>query len=139
MNDLEVLAEAEINPTEDPKKVKKAVENIIWNAEFEMKKNRSRTLLIAKARGTDSLIKFFDLLHRERILNAARKMFFKGLENKCVTFSLNKQVAFIDRVSFSNPAMDSSLGSIKIQIRCDDPQELIEWLTPKSNLKRVKL
>ncbi len=131
MDEIEVLVEAEVNPTEDPEKVKMAMENIVWNAEYEIKPRRRGSLLTAKAKDTDSLTKLYNLLRRERILDAARGVLFEGLGKGSVTFYLNKQVAYVGHLSFSEPTAESPLGPIKVQIRCDDPRRLIEWLTSK--------
>jgi len=132
MNEIEVHAEVMINPTEDSERVRKAVENILWNAEFEVKPLKRGSLLTAKAKGTDSLTKLYNLLRRERIRDAARTVLFSGLGQKSITFYLNKQVAYVEHLSFSEPEAESPLGPIKVQIYCDDPRRLIEWLTPKT-------
>lgn len=132
MNEIDVHMEADINPTEDPEKVRRAVENIIGNAEFEIKRQRRGSLLIAKAKGIDGLTKFQNLLRRERIRNAARGVLFHGLEGNFIVFYLNKQVAYVGHISFSQPTAESPLGPIKVQIHCDNPRELIEWLAPKT-------
>jgi len=132
MNEIEVHVEVMINPTEDPEKVRKAVENILWNAEFEIKPLKRGSLLTAKAKGTDSLTKLYNLLKRERIRDAARAVLFSGLSQKSVTFYLNKQVAYVGHLSFSEPEAESPLGPIKVQVQCDNPRQFIEWLTSKT-------
>jgi predicted RNA binding protein with dsRBD fold (UPF0201 family) len=132
MDEITIQVEVEINPTEDPDKVKRAVENIIGNAEFEIKQQRQGSLLVAKAEGMDGLTKFYDLLRRERIRDATRRVLFGGLSGKSIAFYLNKQVAYVGHVSFSQPTAESPLGPIKVQIQCDNPRELIEWLAPRT-------
>jgi len=132
MDDVDIHVEAEINPTEDSEKVKKAVENIFGNLQLEVKSQRLGSLLIAKAKGIDGLTKLYNLLRRERIRDAARGVLFDGLDKKSIVFYLNKQVAYAGHVSFSKPVAESPLGPIKVQIRCDNPRELIEWLAPKT-------
>lgn len=132
MNEVEVHVEVMINPTEDPEKVRKAVENILWNAEFEVKPLKRGSLFTAKAKGTESLTKLYNLLRRERIRDAARTVLFSGLGQNSITFYLNKQVAYVEHLSFSEPEAESPLGPIKVEIHCDDPRRLIEWLTPKT-------
>jgi predicted RNA binding protein with dsRBD fold (UPF0201 family) len=122
----------EINPTEDEEKVKRAVENLLGNAEFEIKQQRQGSLLVAKAEGMDGLTKFYNLLRRERIRDATRRVLFGGLSGKSIVFYLNKQVAYVGHISFSQPTAESPLGPIKVQIQCDNPRELIEWLAPKT-------
>lgn len=132
MDEVNVSVKVEVNPTEDPVKVKMAVENIFGNIEFETKTQRRGSLLIAKTIGRDSLSKLYDLLRRERIRDAARGAFFDGLGKKSIIFYLNKQVAYAGHISFSEPEAESPLGPIKVQIRCDNPKELIEWLAPRT-------
>ena len=132
MNEIIVHVEVDINPTEDPEKVRRAVENIIGNAEFKVSQQRRGNLLTAKAKGIDVLTKFQNLLRRERIRDAARGVFFKGLSEKSIVFYLNKQVAYVGHISFSQPMAESPLGPIKVQIHCDSPRELIELLAPKT-------
>ena len=132
MDEIDIYIEAEVNPTEDPEKVKRAIENIIGNAEFEIKPQRRGSILTAKARGMDGLTKFQNMLRRERIRNAARGVLFEGLSGKSITFYLNKQVAYVGHISFSKPVAESPLGPIKVQIQCGNPRELIDWLAPRT-------
>ena len=132
MEEIEVLVETEINPTEDLEKVKKAIENIIYNAEFEIKEEKDKSVLIAKAYGLNSLVKLQNLFKTERIRDAARAVLLRGLNEETITFYLNKQVAYVKHISFSEPAAESPLGPIKIQIRCSNPKNVIDWLAPKT-------
>jgi predicted RNA binding protein with dsRBD fold (UPF0201 family) len=131
MNELAVRIEVEVNPTEDLEKVKLAVENIFGAVKFEVESRTWGQLLIAETTGTEGLTKLHNLLSREQIRAAARKVFFNGLNEKSLTFYLNKQVAYAGHISFCQQTGESPLGPIKVQIRCSNPQELIEWLTPK--------
>ena len=132
MDEIDIRVEAEVNPTEDLEKVKRAVENVFGSVEFEVKPQRRGSLLIAKAKGMEGLTKLHNLLRRERIRDAARGVLFNGLSEKSVVFYLNKQVAYVGHLSFSKPVAESPLGPIKVQIRCDDPRKLVEWLAPKT-------
>ena len=131
MNELAVHIEVEVNPTEDLEKVKLAVENIFGAVTFEVESRRWGQLLIAETTGTEGLTKLYNLLRREQIRAAARKVFFSGMSEKSVTFYLNKQVAYAGHISFCQQTAESPLGPINVQIRCSNPRELIEWLTPK--------
>jgi predicted RNA binding protein with dsRBD fold (UPF0201 family) len=132
MNEIEVHVEAVIHPTENPEKVKKAVENTLWKAEYEIKPLRQGSLLVARAKGLESLTKIQSLLERERIRDAARALLFSGLGEKSVMFYLNKQVAYVGHLSFSEPETESPLGPIKVQVKCENPRQLIDWLTAKT-------
>jgi len=137
MNEIVVHVEVEVNPTEDLEKIKRAVENIFGAVKFKVESRKWGRLLIAKTRGTAGLTKLYNLLSRERILAAARKVFFSGMDEKSVTFYLNKQVAYAGHISFSQQTAESPLGPINVQIRCDNPRKLIVWLTPKPTKRNV--
>lgn len=132
MDEIMVQIQADINPTEDEAKVKRSVENTFSNLEFEVKPQRRGSLLTARSRGIDGLTKFYNLLRRERIRDAARAVLFGGMNEHSIVFYLNKQVAYAGHVSFSQPVGESPLGPIRVEIGCDNPREIIDWLAPKT-------
>jgi len=132
MDEIEVHVEVEINPTESEEKVRRAVENVFGGISTQIRQLKKGSLLTADAKGLESLTKLYNLLRRERIRDAARGALFEGLSEKTITFYLNKQVAFAGHVSFSKAVAESPLGPIKVQIKCDDPRKLIDWLAPKT-------
>jgi len=132
VDEISVQVEADINPTENEDKVKRAIENIFGSLELEIEPQRQGSLLVGRGRGIDALTKLFNLLRRERIRDAARGALYEGLSGKSIIFYLNKQVAYVGHVSFSKPVAESPLGPIKVEIECDNPRELIEWLAPRT-------
>ncbi len=132
MEEIIVQIEAEVNSTEDETKVKRAVENIFSNLEFEIKALKRGSLLTAKAKGLEVLTKLYNLLRRERIRDATRTVLFRGISDRSITFYLNKQVAFAGHVSFCQPVGESPLGPIKVEIECANPNEIIDWLAPRT-------
>jgi len=132
MDQISVQVEADVNPTENEDKVKRAVENVFNSLELEVKSQRQGSLLIGRGKGMDSLTTLYNLLRREKIRDAARRVLYDGLSGKSIAFYLNKQVAYVGHVSFSNPLGESPLGPIKVEIHCDDPLELIDWLAPRT-------
>lgn len=131
MDEVEVRVETYINPTEDEARVKRAVENMFSNVEFEIRPQHRGSLLVAKAKGTEGLTKFYNLLRRERIRSASRSVLYDGMSERTIVFYLNKQVAFVGHVSFSQPVGESPLGPMKVEILCNNPREVIEWLAPR--------
>ncbi len=132
MEEVEVQIEVEVNPTEDEAKVKRAVENVFGSLQFEQKQLRRGSLLTGKTKGTDGLTKLCNLLRRDRIRDAARSVMYKGVSGHSVVFYLNKQVAYAGHVSFSQPSGESPLGPIRVEIKCDDPRQVIDWLAPRT-------
>jgi predicted RNA binding protein with dsRBD fold (UPF0201 family) len=130
--EIAIQIEAEVNPTEDEAKVRSAMENIFSSLQFEMKPLKRGSLLTAKTRGTDGLTKLYNLLRRDRIRDATRSVLYKGMSGHSITFYLNKQVAYAGHVSFSQPSGESPLGPIRVEILCDDPRKLTDWLAPRT-------
>jgi hypothetical protein len=135
MGEAKVRAEVEVNPTEDLDKVKAAVHRVLGELELEVKDEEGTKRLIGTANGPEALTWFHDLLRRERILDAARKVLSRGVLGNSIIFYLNKQVAYVGHLSFSQPTGESPLGPIQVEIQCDNPRELIGWLTPRTASK----
>lgn len=131
MDEVEIRVEADVNPTEDEAKVKRAVENMFGNVEFEVGPQHRGSLLVARAKGTEGLTKLYNLLRRERIRSAARSVLYDGMGERSIVFYLNKQAAFVGHVSFSQPIGESPLGAIRVEIACNDPRSVIDWLAPR--------
>ncbi|MEM3536249.1 MAG: RNA-binding domain-containing protein [Candidatus Bathyarchaeia archaeon] len=132
MDEVNTYIEVEINPTESEEKVRKAVQNIFSDIQTKIQLTHKGKLLTAEAKSLEALTKFYNLLRRERIRDAARGILFEGLSGKTITFCLNKQVAYAGHLSFSKETAESPLGPIKVKIVCENPRELIEWLAPKT-------
>lgn len=131
-SDVIIEVKAEVKPTEDPEKVMISINRVFGDLRLEAREEGDREFLVGRSEGMDTLEKFRDLLRRELILNAARRIMFKGLEGKTITFYLNKQVAFAGHISFSQAERESPLGPIEVKIHSQNPRELIDWLTPKT-------
>jgi len=132
MDEITVNIETSINLTESEEKVKRAVENLFGNLSTEIKPSYKGSLLKAKAKGQEALIKFRDLLRQDRIRDAARKALLEAMREQTISFYLNKQAAFAGHISFSEAEAESPLGPIKVTIECDEPRRLIDWLAPRT-------
>ena len=133
MDEVTVQIEAEVNPTEADQKVKIAVANIFGDLPAVVTPCQIGSVLTAQAQGLDALVNFRDLLRRDRVRAAARKVLFTRLEGTKIIFFLNKQAAFANHASFSQETGESPLGPIKVTIDCQNPRELIDWLAPRTS------
>jgi len=127
MNKITIHVESEVHPTESLEKVSSAIKNVFPT--LQLKIDSEEGVIRASAEGIEILTKLYNLLRRERIRDAARSVLKKGVTEKSITFYINKQAAFMKRLSFSEPSGEEPLGPIKVTIECDSPRELIEWLT----------
>jgi len=132
MSEVHTTIAVKVNPTEDPEKVKKAVQNIFPTSSFERIPQKKELLLMAKIDGKTGLSKFYNLLRQERILDAARAVLLNGIDENKITFYLNKQVAYVEHISFCEPLGESPLGPIRVEITCDGTRVLVDWLSLRS-------
>jgi len=119
-----------ISPTEDNEKVRQAVGNLFPLAKVELREERGEEGLAFEGEGQESLSRLQAVLKQERIRDAVRRVLREQTIGNRVRFYLNKQVAYVGRVSLCEPTGESPLGSIEVEIETDDPQALIDWLTP---------
>ena len=132
MVEVTIFVEADVNPTEDEEKVRTAINNVLGNASITTKPAQTGCALLAQAKGQDALVKLRNLLRNDRIRDAARRLLFKSIRGKSISFYLNKQVAFAGHVSFSEETAESPLGPIRFTIETDDASQLVEWLAEKT-------
>jgi hypothetical protein len=132
MAEVTIHAEAEINPTEDEEKIKSAVCNVLGNVSVTVTPEGKNRVLTAEASGQNSLFKFRNLLRTDRIRDAARKALFRSIRGNVISFCLNKQVAYVGHVNFSEETAESPLGPIRVTITSENPRQLIEWLAEKT-------
>jgi uncharacterized protein len=132
MAEVTVFVETQINPTENEENVKAAIKNFLDNATITIKPSIKGSSLIAVSKGQDSLFKLRNLLRNDRIRDASRRLLFKAIRGKMISFYLNKQVAFIGHISFSEESAESPLGPIKVNIETDNSEQLIDWLAEKT-------
>jgi predicted RNA binding protein with dsRBD fold (UPF0201 family) len=137
MEDITLRIETDIHPTESEEKVKKAVENLFGNIPMQTKQTHEGSVLTSETNGQEPLFKLRNTLANDHIRDAARKALFSGLRGNKIRFFLNKQVAFVGHVSFSEESAESPLGPIKVTIESDAPQQLIDWIAPKTQKNRI--
>ncbi len=131
MEDVTVLVEAEINPTETEEKVKTAVANIFGDMLVNVKPLHVGSVLVAESKSRGAVENFGALLRRDRVRAAARKILYRAVRDNTICFFLNKQAAFAGHVSFSQETGESPLGPLKVTIETENPRELIDRLAPK--------
>lgn len=120
--DIEVTVEAPVRPTEDPEKVKQAVQQIFPDAEIHLDDgaitghSRSIKMLLKKAGD-------------ERVFDAARGALWRGRQGNTATrFQVNKQAAYVGRLNFNE--VTHPLGDITVKIQTDDLQALLDEIAP---------
>lgn len=112
-----------VNPSEDPEKVRMAVLRLFPDAVLELQDGS----LVGE---TDDLDTFHSQIRRQRILDTTRSILRKGTGGSSTTFRINKQVAYVGKVSFIEG--EAVLGPITVSVDDDDIQSFIDWLAPET-------
>ncbi|MCK4366819.1 MAG: hypothetical protein KAW84_02590 [Thermoplasmata archaeon] len=109
------------NPTEDARKVERAMKNVFPDLDIR----KEAGFLIGTGTSAE---RFGELLKNQRIRSAARAVFLSSRSGNEVSFTLNKQVAFIGKVSFGS---GSPLGDIEVKMTDKDIEAFIDSIAPR--------
>ena len=109
-------------PTEDKARVMGAITQLFPDAEIVGEETLTAT--------STSVELFGELLKRQRIRDAARKVMRRGIKGNSTSFRLNKQVAAIGKISFSEES--HALGDIEVIIESEDIEALIDSIAPNT-------
>ena len=115
----------EINPSEDPEKVKLAVNNIFPDIELET----SETEISGKTNNFSVLSQISKSIHEKNTKNTYQRILKNNNDGESTWFYLNKQAAFVNTVALCSEANESSLGPIKVILRSNDIKQVIESIT----------
>ena len=123
---MKLRVETEVKATEDQMKVEAAVKKIFPTLQL----NRVGNYLMGESSDVRALDRLHQLLRLQAILDSARKVMRAGRRNDLVRFMLNKQVATVSKVSFTDD--ESPLGPIVVTIEASDIERLIDYLAPRT-------
>ena len=123
---MKTRVEAEVRPTEAKEKVEASVKKIFPTLEL----TQVGDLLYGESTRVEVLARLHQLLRLQAILDSARKTMLRGRRDNVVRFMLNKQAAFVSRVSFTDG--ESPLGPIVVTLEAPDIERLIDYLAPRT-------
>ena len=129
MSEIDITIETVIYPTEDSGKVESAIKKVFGEIELKKTNFDDKTELTGKLEGIKSLNNLRKLIFRGRIRDAARVYFNKRVNENILVFRLNKQAAYVGRVSFYPPG-GFPLGPIKVTI-IGNVEKAIKYLCAK--------
>ena len=121
----EIQVFCEINPSEDPSKVKTAVLNIFPELEISI----SDELLIGKSNDIGTLSNISESIHTKNTKNTYQRILKKNSNENSTWFYLNKQAAFVSTVALCSESNESPLGPIKVVLEGKDIENIIQSLT----------
>ena len=114
-----------INQSEDTEKVKLAVNNIFPDIELEI----SETEISGKTNNISTLSQISKSIHEKNIKNTYQRILKNNNDGESTWFYLNKQAAFVNTVALCSEANESTLGPIKVILRSNDIEQVIDSIT----------
>ena len=115
----------EINPSEDPEKVKLAVSNIFPDLTLDI----TDTDITGKSNNIQILSQISKAIHENNIKKTYQRILKNNSNGDSSWFYLNKQAAFVNTVALCSEENESSLGPIKVILRSNDIEQVIESIT----------
>ena len=115
----------EINPSEDPEKVKLAVNNIFPDLTLDI----TDTDITGKSNNIQILSQISKTIHENNIKKTYQRILKNNSNSDSSWFYLNKQAAFANTVALCSEANESSLGPIKVILRSNDIEQVINSIT----------
>ena len=115
----------EINPSEDPEKVKLAINNIFPDLTLEI----TDTDITGKSNNIQILSQISKSIHENNIKKTYLRILKNNSNSDSSWFYLNKQAAFVNTVALCGEANESSLGPIKVILRSNEIEQVIDSIT----------
>jgi len=120
----QIEAYCSINPSEDPKKIKHALSNILTNIDLQITNNS----LKAVSNNLESLSKIFETIHSRKAQKNYGRQLNSNLIDNSTWFYLNRQAAFVNTIALCADSEESPLGPIKVIIISQNIERVIDWL-----------
>ena len=114
-----------INPSEDPEKIKLAIINIFPDLTLEI----TDTDITGKTNNIQILSQISKTIRENNIKKTYQRILKNNSNGDSSWFYLNKQAAFVNTVALCSEENESSLGPIKVILRSNDIEQVIESIT----------
>jgi predicted RNA binding protein with dsRBD fold (UPF0201 family) len=137
---MDVFITCPVNPTEDTKKVRIALENLLGKSDFIVDDNDTAEISITYTdRGGINLVR--QSIHETRIIDAARKRLQSNWNGTSTNIHFDKQAAFAKKLRIIDDNQElPPLGSIEMTLFFESEQEFdefVNWFTPPTKDGRI--
>lgn len=119
-----IRIKAQLQPTEDPEKVEKAIRNLF--GDIPLNHNKDESIITAKLEKPESLRDFRSRIAQDRIRTTLNNTLTRWTKEDYLSFGLNRQAAYAGHVSL-NLTNEDPMGPIQVQIR-GDIEEVIAFI-----------
>lgn len=129
---MRVRVKAPLFPTEEEEKVVSALKKLFPKMSFHVEGEGKFREIVGTCDCSECLENLRMLLRKQRILDSARSYIYRGREAGAVRFYLNKQAAYVGKVSFCSMEYgESPLGAITVTVDVGDEfEKFVNWLAP---------
>lgn len=138
---MDVLVRCPVNPTEDSQKVEQALKHIIGPQKVTYEEHNETSELVFNDSNRNSLGFVRQSIHKERIIDAARKRLLSNWNGTSTQIHFDKQAAFIGKLRVIDDSTPlPPLGTIEVVIVFDTEdqfEEFLSWFTPPTKDGRV--
>lgn len=124
-----LVLRATVSPSEDPAKVKAALENVVGGA-AEATVGKGSVELSTDDPGALRHIR--DQLRDRHVRSAARRQLLSSMDRKSASLLLNRQAAAAGAVAVCGSPEESPLGPIFLKVRAERVSGVVDWLTAYS-------
>jgi len=115
---------SQINLSEDPSKIGKAITNIFPYSKME----HENFEIIAKSKELRSFEKIQETIHTNHSQKTYGRSLDNNLKDDTTWFFLNKQAAFVEKIVICDEAEESPLGPILVTLTSSNIDEIIDWI-----------
>lgn len=121
----QIRAEAQINPSEEPKKVLQAMLNVLPECEYEIHNDT----VCMSSKDINILDTIRKSMAARQSLRSLNKNLLRNVDGNATWFFLNRQAAFVKVSAICEEADESPLGPIRVTLTSSEIQDVILWLS----------
>ena len=125
---VEIKVEAVVNPSEHPQKVIDAITNVVGQCTPELSYG---SRVVGRTDEIESLATLYEQVRSRSAMGVLRRMLLDNRAGDSTWFLLNKQAATAGIAAVIDQEQESPLGPIRVKIRCEEIDSLINWLVPE--------
>lgn len=116
---------APIACTESPEKIETAVARIFPGVRLEINGDTAR----GEVESLSVLEHVRQQIRSRRIRASARALLMKGVSQRFLRFYVDKQAAYMGKLSLWDPEEERSPNPIMVKVMVDNPVQVVYWLT----------
>jgi predicted RNA binding protein with dsRBD fold (UPF0201 family) len=122
-----VTLSATVSPSEDRAKVLAAARNVLGDCAYTTEEGEWGITLSSTEVGC--LRRIHDQLRDRHVRAAANRLLLRMRDGNRLRILLNRQAAAVGVIALCTSEFESPLGPLAMEMECESPEAVIEWLT----------